>query len=76
MTQARILTIGDLRPASGRWTFRRKADVVLAVERGHLTPEQAIEGLGLSADELASWRRRFKRHDFAGLRETRLQEYR
>jgi hypothetical protein len=74
-TPARIAP-GDLRPASGRWSFRRKAEVVQAIEAGAFTAAEALAALDLSAEELASWRRRYLRHGPHGCRETRIKEYR
>lgn len=82
MTPAQIarpvptLDLAALRPASGRWTFALKARVVEAIQAGEITFAQAIAALDLSAEELASWRRRYLRHGRPGCRETRLQEYR
>jgi len=49
-----------------RWVVRRKAAVVAAVLRGEITLEE----------ELLSWERAFQTHGLAGLRVTRIQQYR
>ncbi len=76
-TDGSLLTIADL-PLDNtrRWIIRRKAEVVLAVEGGLLTLEEACNRYSLSVDEFLSWQRSFDRHGLPGLRTTRLQEYR
>ena len=59
-----------------RWTIRRKAAVVLAVQRGILSIEAACERYRLSREEFAGWERAIERHGIYGLRVTRLQIYR
>ena len=59
-----------------RWTIRRKAAVVLAVQRGILSIEAACERYRLSREEFAGWERAIERHGVYGLRVTRLQIYR
>ena len=59
-----------------RWTIRRKASVLAAVQAGNITPEEACLLYELSEEELASWQRAFEAHGLAGLRATRLQMYR
>jgi hypothetical protein len=67
----------DLPPANTRrWTIRRKAAVVLAVQRGVLSIEAACERYRLSREEFAAWERAIERHGIHGLRVTRLQIYR
>jgi serine/threonine protein kinase len=46
-------------PAATRWDGRRKADVVLEVLTGKVTPEEACRRYGVSADELERWQARF-----------------
>ena len=71
------LTIGDLPPPNtGRWVIRRKAEVVAAVRGGLLTLEDALERYCLTAEEFLTWQRSIDRHGLAGLRTTRLQQYR
>ena len=63
-------------PDVKRWTIRRKAAVVTAVARGVLTREEACRRYQLSDEEFASWQQAFETHGLAGLRSTRLQQYR
>lgn len=59
-----------------RWTARRKADIVAAVERQQVTAEDACAWYGLSAEELDEWRRATERDGVAGLRVTCSQQAR
>jgi len=71
------LTIADLPPANTRrWVIRRKAEVVAAVRGGLLSLEEACERYTLTVDEFLSWQRSIDRHGLAGLRATRVQDYR
>lgn len=71
------LTLDDLPPPSTqRWVSRRKAQVVAAVRAGLLTLDEACQRYSLSVEEFLSWQRLQDRHGLAGLRATRLQDYR
>ena len=71
------LTLRDLPPAdTGRWVIRRKAEVVAAVRGGLITLEEALERYRLTSEEFLAWQRSIDRHGLAGLRTTRLQQYR
>ncbi len=71
------LTADDLPVAPmPRWVVRRKAMVVAAVNGGLLTVEEACERYRLTFEEFFSWHTAFDRHGLAGLRTTRLQDYR
>ncbi|TAL36051.1 DUF1153 domain-containing protein [Phenylobacterium sp.] len=71
------LTKNDLPPPNtGRWVIRRKAEVVAAVRGGLISLEEALERYSLTNDEFLSWQRSIERHGMAGLRTTRLQQYR
>ena len=71
------LTLNDLPPAdTERWVIRRKAEVVAAVRGGLLTLEDACERYRLTADEFIGWQKAIERHGMAGLRTTRIQQYR
>lgn len=59
-----------------RWTVRRKAEVVAAVDGGLLTFDHACERYGLTVEELTSWQRAVRRSGAQGLRATRIQQYR
>ena len=50
--------------------------MVVAVNSGRITPEQACEVYQLSEEELLSWMHAFETHGLAGLRTTRIQQYR
>ena len=71
------LTIADLPPTdTKRWVICRKAEVVAAVRGGLLSLEEACERYRLTVDEFLSWQRSIDKHGLAGLRATRVQEYR
>jgi hypothetical protein len=63
-------------PDTKRWVIRRKATVVAAVRSGLLTLEEACQRYKLSIEEFLSWQRLIDSHGLAGLRVTRLQDYR
>jgi transposase-like protein len=63
-------------PNTKRWVIRRKAAVVAAVRSGEITFEEACRRYQLSEEELLSWERAFEIHGLAGLRTTRIQQYR
>lgn len=71
------LTVADLPPKdTKRWVIRRKAEVVAAVRGGLLSLEEACERYKLTVDEFLSWQRSIDKHGLAGLRATRIQDYR
>ncbi len=71
------LTIADLPPTSTRrWVIRRKAEVVAAVRGGLLSLEEACQRYTLTVEEFLSWQRSIDKHGLAGLRATRVQQYR
>ncbi len=71
------MTFADLPPAdTQRWVVRRKAAVVAAVRGGLLTLDEACRRYTLSVEEFVSWEKAIERHGVAGLRVTRLQDYR
>ena len=55
-----------------RWTPRRKAAVVLAIQNGTVTAEEVCKTCALSAKELAAWRRDYEAHGVSGSQSTRL----
>jgi transposase len=63
-------------PNTTRWITRRKAAVVVAVRDGKITIEEALRRYQLSEEEFLSWQRAFEAHGLAGLRATRVQQYR
>jgi hypothetical protein len=71
------LTIADLPPPGNhRWVIRRKAEVVAAVRGGLLSLEEACERYTLTTEEYLSWQRALDKNGLAGLRTTRIQQYR
>ena len=71
------LTIDSLpSPKTTRWVVRRKAEVVAAVRGGLISIEEACERYKLTVDEFLSWQRSIDQHGLAGLRATRVQDYR
>ncbi|MGO9772373.1 MAG: DUF1153 domain-containing protein [Roseiarcus sp.] len=71
------LKTAKLPPATTkRWVIRRKAQVITAVRKGVLSLEEACRRYMLTADEFAAWERAIDEHGLAGLRTTRLQDYR
>ena len=71
------LTFSDLPPTSTRrWVIRRKAEVVAAVRGGLLSLEEACRRYTLTVEEFLSWQASIDGHGLAGLRTTRIQEYR
>ena len=63
-------------PNTKRWVIRRKAAVVAAVRSGGITMEEVCRTYGLSEEEFLSWDRALESHGLAGLRVTRIKQYR
>ena len=59
-----------------RWVIRRKAEVVAAVRSGVISLDEACRRYTLSIEEFLTWQRLIDSHGLAGLRVTRLQDYR
>jgi hypothetical protein len=71
------LTMADLPPPdTGRWVIRRKAEVVAAVRGGLMSLDDALARYRLTAEEFLAWQRSIDKHGLAGLRTTRIQQYR
>ena len=71
------LTVADLPPSTTkRWVIRRKAEVVAAVRGGLLSLDEACSRYTLTVDEFLSWQLSIDQHGLAGLRTTRIQQYR
>ena len=71
------LTVSDLPPpTTKRWVIRRKAAVVVAVKAGLLTLDEACHRYRLTVEEFLAWQRAIESFGPAGLRATRLQQYR
>lgn len=61
---------------SMRWTTHRKAVVVLAVEGGLITLQEACHIYNISIDEYLVWRYRLEQFGLLGLRSSKEQHYR
>jgi len=59
-----------------RWTARRKAAVLAAVRSGAITVEEACHRYEISGEEFLAWLDAYEVHGLAGLRSTRIQQYR
>jgi hypothetical protein len=71
------LTLADLPPpGTRRWVIRRKAEVVAAVRGGLLSLDEACRRYTLTVEEFLAWQRAIDRFGLAGLRATRVQQYR
>ena len=71
------LTVADLpAPDTKRWVIRRKAEVVAAVRGGLLSRDEACNRYTLTVEEFLAWQKAIDRHGLAGLRTTRIQQYR
>jgi len=71
------LTLADLPPENTqRWVIRRKAEVVAAVHGGLLTLDEACSRYSLTSEEFLGWQKSIERYGLAGLRTTRIQQYR
>jgi hypothetical protein len=71
------LTLSDLPPGdTERWVIRRKAEVVAAVRGGLLSLEDACDRYRLTSEEFLAWQKSIDQHGLAGLRTTRIQQYR
>jgi hypothetical protein len=71
------LTLADLPPPSTRrWVIRRKAEVVAAVRGGLLSLDEACRRYTLTVEEFLAWQAAIDRFGLAGLRATRVQQYR
>jgi Protein of unknown function (DUF1153) len=56
-----------------RWTPTRKAETVIAIEKGSITTEEAKKNYRLSDEELAAWMCNYSVRGLAGLRATKPQ---
>ena len=71
------LTVADLPPSgTRRWVIRRKAEVVAAVRGGLLSLDEACTRYTLTVEEFLAWQSSINEHGLAGLRTTRIQQYR
>ena len=73
----RSLSRADLpEPRSTRWVWRRKAEVVAAVQGGLISLDEACERYALSIEEYLSWEHALSHHGANGLRATHVQDFR
>lgn len=70
------LTRDNLPDPNGRWTIRRKGEIVAAIQGGLLTLAEMEDAYGISLVEYASWVRSFERAGLKGLRATQIQNQR
>jgi transposase-like protein len=63
-------------PNTRRWVVRRKAALVMAVNAGKITLEEACRRYQLTEEEIRAWQRAYEAHGLPELRATRVQEYR
>lgn len=71
------ITAASLPTRRGRMTPKRKVIILLAVEAGVITEAEAKKLYSISDDEWRDeWVKHFRDHGMAGLRVTRVQEYR
>ena len=71
-----LLTLETLPPRGlKRWTPRRKAEVVAAVNGGLLSVDEVCDRYNLTLEEFAGWQRAVDRSGMPGLRVTRIQQY-
>jgi hypothetical protein len=71
------LSLADLPSVSTRrWVIRRKAEVVAAVRGGLLSLDEACNRYTLTIEEFLNWQAQIDDHGLAGLRVTRIQQYR
>lgn len=71
------MTLADLPPpGTKRWVIRRKAEVAAAVRGGLISLEDACTRYTLTVEEFLAWQRAIDRFGLAGLRATRVQQYR
>ena len=69
--------LSHLPPAdTKRWVISRKAIVVDAVRKGHITLADVCARYSLSEEEIRSWMKLSERGGSRALRVTRLQDYR
>lgn len=59
-----------------RWTVARKGAVVAGVQGGLISLAEACARYRLTVDEFGAWAESYARHGLAGLRTTRVQQYR
>ena len=71
------ITIADLPPRdTKRWVSSRKAVVVIAVEGGLISLDDACARYRLSVEEFLGWQRAVQRYGVQGLKVTRAKDLR
>ena len=70
------LSVADLPPSSRRWVISRKAIVLAAVRGGLISIDEVCSRYVLALDEYIGWESSIDEYGFAGLRTTRIQQYR
>lgn len=71
------LTEADLpSPRTRRWSLRRKADIVSAINGGLVSRQDATARYGLSEEKLTDWMREVEEAGLLGPRATRVKKYR
>ena len=75
--QGTVLTLADL-PSTNvkRWTIYRKAEIIAGIRGGLLSLEEACQRYKLTTEEFLSWQASIDEYGLAGLRTTRIQQYR
>lgn len=69
--------LADLPPTgTERWVASRKAKVVVAVNAGALSAQEACERYGLSEEELTIWLEAHDQHGASALLVTKMQRFR
>jgi len=77
LPDGRQMTREDLpSPNTRRWVASRKASVVIGVQSGLLTLEEALETYSLTEEEYASWVYGVSAHGVSGLKTTQIQRFR
>lgn len=71
------LTLADL-PREGfkHWVIKRKVEVLVGIEFGLLSLDEACKRYGLTNRELTSWQQAYKEFGLDGLSPERLRRYR
>ena len=67
-------TRGDLPKDCSRWTARRKAAIVMALQNGLITLEELCERYGMTPEEYVEWSLAFDRSGVRGLCTTRIRK--
>ena len=63
-------------PGSTRWTAQRKKAVVVAVEAGLLSMQEACSRYSLTIEEFLSWQLRLAQHGLVGLQTKKIKQHR